>query len=113
MICLADSTAAFLISRFSMIVFFIFIEGFLIVAAVGGCIFSGTAFFQHFDLSPAFSKAPLDLKRIAVGIFTGIIHGAPHGHGKRDVILHLLQTPAVAVEKIIHDLHILVNIIKG
>ena len=70
---------------------------------------AGAFFLEHIDLGSAFCQTAIDLDLGAVGGQPGVIHHPADSHGQGDVILYLLRTPVVLIEKIIHRFHLFIG----
>ena len=65
---------------------------------------------QHADLGAALTKSAIDFDHLTViRLLAAVIHRSPHRHRQRNVILHLLRTPMMPLQKIIHHLHLLLR----
>ena len=61
---------------------------------------------EHVALAAAFGKPLVDWDRLFIWRHFGAVHGATHGHGERDEVLHLLRAPVVFREVGIHHAHV-------
>ena len=68
--------------------------------------FWGVSLAEHISLSSPLCKSFIDLNRRAVGSTFCAVHGGTHGHGQRDIVLHLLGAPVFACQIVIDHAHL-------